>query len=397
MLCSRVVFSFCTILAVLTALPVHADAPPTVPLTPPVLLTLPANVEDALQERAQALSHLTFTWQRSVHEKDFCVLTPTQIVTMHKKGVEGFEADYRKQGLTDEVKIKQYAEENTQNIMAGLEGGSVDYTNTWTLQRDGPATLVSGTMQQFNGIIRTARQFYQNNLGLTVTDEFRSHGIEVSTQDATVWRTSGDSTSYPSPGAGGLDISPEHFALLAGSNPLVLRGINWKLQSQSAQFLVLKAGFMEEHTAWNATLTLAVKNGYAPSEVVVRAPRITERYTASHFRRYNGSWVSDRVEYSKDAPGFVQENQVWTLQTLTSSAPIEVAVPRNDTIRDFRFVGADLSFTDVMRAGMPQDSRFGKIITYRWLGGFPAHDAAIRMFEKQHSGEPVPATTPGNA
>ncbi len=384
MLCSRAVFSFCAVLAALTALPVHADAPPA-------QLILPAKVEDALQERAQALTHLTFTWQRSVSEKDFCILTPAQIVTMHKKGVEGFEADYRKRGFTDEVKIKHDAEENVQNIMETMEGGSINYANTWTLQRNGPATLVSGTMQQFNGFICTARQFYENHLALAVTDECRSHRIKVSTQNATVWRTSGDSTSYPAPGAGGLDISPEHFALLAGSNPLTLRGINWKLQSQSAQFLVLKAGFVEEHTPWNATLTLAVKNGYAPSEIVVRCRSITERYTASHFRRYNDTWVSDRVEYSKDAPGFVQEDQVWTLQTLTPSAPIEVPVPRNDTVRDFRFVGADLSSTNLMRAGMPQDSRFGKIITYRWPGDFPADEAVVRMFESQHPGEPLPS------
>jgi len=383
MICSRVVFSICAFLAALTALPVHAD-------TPPVQLTLPAKVGDALQERAQALSHLTFTWQRSDKEQIFCSLSPSQMKDAREKELEGSEADYRKRGITDEAQIKQYAEENTQNIMAGLEGGSVNYTNTWTLQRNGSATLVSGTTQQFNGFIRTSRQFYENTLALTVTDQNSFKGKEVSTQDATVWRTTGDSTSYPAPAAIGLDVSPEHFAFLAGNDPLALRGINWKIQSQSAQFLVLKAGFIEEHTAWNATLTLAVKNGYAPSEIVVRCPSITERYTASHFRRYKDVWVSDRVEYSKDAPGFVQEDQVWTLQALTPSAPIEVPVTGKDTVRDFRFVGADLSFTNIIRAGMPQDRRFGKIITYRWLGNFPTAAEVIPMFQKQHPGEPVP-------
>ncbi len=390
MLCSRAAFSFCSVLAALAALPVHAG-------TLPAPLTLPANVEDALQERAQALSHLMSTWQRSDKEQIFCSLSPAQMKDAREKELEGSEADYRKRGITDEAQIKRDAEESTQNIMAALEGGFVDYTNTWTFQRNGPATLVSGTTQTFNGFLTTSRQFYENHLALAVTDESRFKGKAISTQDATVWRTSGDSTSYPAPGAGGLDISPEHFALLAGSNPLTLRGINWKLQSQSAQSLVLKAGFMEEHTAWNATLTLAVKNGYAPSKIVVRCPSITERYTASHFRRYNDSWVSDRVEYSKNAPGFVQENQVWTLQTLTPSAPIEVPVTGKDTVRDFRFVGADLSSTNLMRAGMPQDRRFGKIITYRWPGSFPSDTEVDQMFEKQHPGEPLPATTPGNA
>jgi hypothetical protein len=155
MICSRVVFSICAFLAALTALPVHAD-------TPPVQLTLPAKVGDALQERAQALSHLTFTWQRSDKEQIFCSLSPSQMKDAREKELEGSEADYRKRGITDEAQIKQYAEENTQNIMAGLEGGSVNYTNTWTLQRNGSATLVSGTTQQFNGFIRTSRQFYEN-------------------------------------------------------------------------------------------------------------------------------------------------------------------------------------------------------------------------------------------
>jgi len=383
MICSRVVFSICAFLAALTALPVHAD-------TPPVQLTLPAKVGDALQERAQALSHLTFTWQRSDKEQIFCSLSPSQMKDAREKELEGSEADYRKRGITDEAQIKRDAMLDTQSLMTALQGGSVNYSNVWSFQRDGSATLATGTTQTFNGLISTFRQFYKNNLALTVTDQNSFKGKEVSTQDATVWRTTGDSTSYPAPAAIGLDVSPEHFAFLAGNDPLALRGINWKIQSQSAQFLVLKAGFIEEHTAWNATLTLAVKNGYAPSEIVVRCPSITERYTASHFRRYKDSWVSDRVEYSKDAPGFVQEDQVWTLQALTPSAPIEVPVTGKDTVRDFRFVGADLSFTNIMRAGMPQDRRFGKIITYRWLGNFPTAAEVIPMFQKQHPGEPVP-------
>ncbi len=383
MICSRVVFSICAFLAALTALPVHAD-------TPPVQLTLPAKVGDALQERAQALSHLTFTWQRSDKEQIFCSLSPSQMKDAREKELEGSEADYRKRGITDEAQIKRDAMLDTQSLMTALQGGSVNYSNVWSFQRDGSATLATGTTQTFNGLISTFRQFYKNNLALTVTDQNSFKGKEVSTQDATVWRTTGDSTSYPAPAAIGLDVSPEHFAFLAGNDPLALRGINWKIQSQSAQFLVLKAGFIEEHTAWNATLTLAVKNGYAPSEIVVRCPSITERYTASHFRRYKDTWVSDRVEYSKDAPGFVQEDQVWTLQALTPSAPIEVPVTGKDTVRDFRFVGADLSFTNIMRAGMPQDRRFGKIITYRWLGNFPTAAEVIPMFQKQHPGEPVP-------
>jgi len=383
MICSRVVFSICAFLAALTALPVHAD-------TPPVQLTLPAKVGDALQERAQALSHLTFTWQRSDKEQIFCSLSPSQMKDAREKELEGSEADYRKRGITDEAQIKRDAMLDTQSLMTALQGGSVNYSNVWSFQRDGSATLATGTTQTFNGLISTFRQFYKNNLALTVTDQNSFKGKEVSTQDATVWRTTGDSTSYPAPAAIGLDVSPEHFAFLAGNDPLALRGINWKIQSQSAQFLVLKAGFIEEHTAWNATLTLAVKNGYAPSEIVVRCPSITERYTTSHFRRYKDTWVSDRVEYSKDAPGFVQEDQVWTLQALTPSAPIEVPVTGKDTVRDFRFVGADLSFTNIMRAGMPQDRRFGKIITYRWLGNFPTDAEVIPMFQKQHPGEPVP-------
>ena len=43
-----------------------------------------------------------------------------------------------------------------------------------------------------------------------------------------------------------------------------------------------------------------------------------------------------------------------------------------------------------MRAGMPQDKRFGKIVTYRWLGDFPDAAKAVYLFQQQHPGEALP-------
>ncbi len=378
MICFRVFLLICAALIWLSANPAQAG-------------DLPAKVVKALQERDRTLNHLTSSWRLSDKEQTFCSLPPTQLETMRKKMEVGFEADYRKRGIIDEAKIKHDVQDSVQNIMTALQGGAVAYTNVWSFQRDGSTALISGTTQSFNGFISTFRQFYDKDSAVTVFDDNHSvKGLALPKLTPIAWRTSGESISYPVSSSASLDLSPEHLVFLLGSNPLSLRGLDWKLQSQSPASLVLNSIFNVEHTTYSIRMILAVKNGFAPSEIVVQSGHNVERYTASSFRRYKDTWIGDRVEYSKDAPGFVRVAQVWNLQSLTASPPIEFKIAGHEFVRDFRLVGPDLSSTALDKAGMRQDSRFGKIVYYQWPGHFPSDEEVKQIYQKQHPGEATP-------
>ncbi len=350
---------------------------------------VPPSVTQALQERDKALSHTTFHWQRAAKEQVFCSLTPTELATMRRKMEVSDEADYRKRGITDNARIKRDIEFNTRSVMTALKGGSVAYTNVWSFQRDGAGTLVSGTTQQFTGFVGTFRQVYDGNDAMTVFDESHSStdGSPLPTIHPVAWRTSGESIYFPASSSANLELSPEHLACLLGSNPLALRGLQWTLRSQTPTELVLNSSFLDEHTPCTIQMTLAPKNGFAPSEIIVQSRGSVERFTASHFRLYKSIWVSDVVSYFKDAPRFVRESQVWRLQSLTPSTSIEVKIASSQPVRDFRLLGPDLSSRTLDRAGMRANKQFGKILQYRWTGHFPSEQELKQLYQKENPGE----------
>lgn len=344
--------------------------------------TVPAPVAEALQARDKALSHLTFTWQRAVKENVLCTYSPAELATMQHKMEVGDAAEYRRQGMTDEARIKRDVQQNVQNLMAGLKGGSVAYSNNWSFQRDGSPLLVSGSVQTFYGFTATYRQFYDGTAALTLCDyaHFSVGDATMPPQHAVVYKTSGDSLYYE-PLSSGLDLKPEHLALLLGTNPLLLRGLTWTVQSQTPTALTLKSRFTTSYTPYSIQMTLAVKSGYAPTEIVVRRSGVTERWTTAHLRRYAGVWVSDKVLYFHNAPGSVFAAQTWTLQTLAPSVPIAFPIPATQPVWDYRLVGADLPERMFSQIGMQRDLNAQKVRRYAWPGHFLPEAALTKMFE----------------
>jgi len=343
---------------------------------------VPAPVAEALLTRDKALSHLTFTWQRAVKETVLCTLSPAELAEMKHKMEVGTAADYRKHGVTDEAQIKRDTQTATESVMTAMKGGSVAYSNVWSFRRDGSPLLLSGTVQTFYGFTGTYQHFYDGPAALTrfVSAHFSVGDVTMPPQHPVAYKTSGDSLYYE-PLSSGLDLNPEHLALLLGTNPLLLRGLTWTVQSQTPTALTLKSHFTSGYTGHNIQMTLAVKSGYAPTEIVVRRSSVTERWTAAHLRRYNDVWVSDKVLYFYNAPGFSFTAQTWTLQTLTPSVPIDFPIPATQPVWDYRLVGADLPERMFSHIGIQRDLNAQKVRRYAWPGHFLPEAELTKMFE----------------
>ena len=128
-------------------------------------------------------------------------------------------------------------------------------------------------------------------------------------------------------------------------------------------------------------MTLTVKSGYAPTEIVVRSSGRTERWTATHLRLYEGVWASDKVTYFENAPHSSFTAQTWTLQTLTPSVPIAFSIPTTQPVWDYRLVGADLPERTFSHIGMQRDLNAEKVRQYPWPGHFLPEAALTKMFE----------------
>ena len=360
-----------------TAVPATAVPATAVPAT-----AVPTPVMQALQARDKTLSHLTFTWQRATKDRIFQTLSPAQMAAMRHQIERDGPAEYRRQGMTDEARIKRDVQIEVDNAMTDFGGGSVAYTNVWSFQRDGPQLLASGTFQQSNGFSGTFRQFYEGDAALSVCDyaHFSAGDVTMPLQHAVACKTRGDSLYFVSQSAQ-LDLEPEHLALLLGTNPLLLRGVTWQVQSQTPTALTLKSHFAAGYTGKSIQMTLAAKNGYVPTEIVVRSSGRTERWTAAHLRLYEGVWVSDKVTYFENVPRSSFTAQTWTLQTLAPSVPIAFSIPATQPVWDYRLVGADLSERTFSHIGMQRDLNAAKVRRYAWPGHFLPEVELTKMFE----------------
>ena len=177
---------------------------------------------------------------------------------------------------------------------------------------------------------------------------------------------------------------------MIGTNPLSLRGLDWKIQTRTPTFLTLGSSFVQNHTNYGIKMTLAVNNNFAPTEIVVRSATTSERFTASRLRRFKNTWVSDQVEYHKNSPGFVKEDQTWKLQFVAPSSPINLEIAGKQFVRDFRFVGINLDPLALDEASVRRNNRFEKIVSYRWMGKFPSDAEVTQLHQKQHPGEAAP-------
>lgn len=351
-------------------------------------IPLPQGITNSLQQREERLSHFTYEWQL-VDNQHILGLSPEQLATQKKAMETGWAARYRKEGITDEKLLRQYAQGATRDVIKFMGGGAVTYSNIWKFERDGPATLLTGTVQSLTDYTSTYRQYYNGDAALVVADSIHStNGKSFSTFDPAVWGGTTESVRYASPVPQGLETTPEHLAMLANFNPIAVYGAEWSLTATTPDAWVITAQAMQNGYPITLQETLSRKYNAAPSEILTKGVGFSYSVHVRHFRQYQGEWIADQVDYTKDAPKFASETQTWTLQSINPSQPLTVVLSGHRPVHDYRLLGQNLSERTINNAERKGHNR--DIVYYPWKGQFPSREELMSIHNKDHPGEATP-------
>ena len=350
---------------------------------------LPQSVVDTLKQREQHLSNSAFSWNRAIKEEDMGI-SPQQAQSMRASMQKNWEGVYRKQGMTDENMIRDSSRIMSDRLLKMMQGGLISYSNTWHFDRDGQRTLVKGTVQNIIGAVNDYSQLYDGTAMLVVNDQSRvAEGGSVSPGDPAVWQYPGDSIRYSIPQPLGLQLMPEHFAMLTGSMPLEIRGLDWNVVSATAGEWSLKARTKDGHDAEPLTVTMTLDRNHdnVPTEIRVKHYRWSEEFRSENLRHYQGEWITDKAIYTKEVPQSARVQQTWTLQSIAPTKPIVVELQHVRLVHDYRLLKGNVNRKTIRIAEMQH--RRG-IVYYPWVGRIPSLEELKALDKRQHPGEATP-------
>lgn len=348
---------------------------------------LPQSVSDGLQRHDSISQQTTFVWQLS-EETQHTAMRPDELASNQKQLEKSYAAIYRRTGVTDEAQIRKLVQQNISLFTKAVGQSTISYSNSWRFVRDHQRLLISGAVQHTSRSTYAYRQFYDGSAALLVEDDDQTAGPHARSMSAPViWRTSGESICNFAPVVQGLNVLPEHLAMLTGLNPLAMHGAQWKLVSTTPDTWTLKAQVEHADTPVDVQIILDRKHDNIPAEIQMITGKASETFTAQGFRQYQGGWICDKALYKKDVPGVVSATQQWVLQSLEPSKLISVNLPQRLQVHDYRLMGPDLNWQDIQNADTPNSKH---LVYYSWPGQFPNLDELRQMYQKQHPGEASP-------
>ncbi len=246
-----------------------------------------------------------------------------------------------------------------------------DYTTTWRFDCHDKQMLVSGTREE-GGLTLDFAQYYEGPNGIIINRAVTANNAPVASIPPQIWGNSGDSFRWREPFQTGLNLTPEHFAMLAGKNPALMYGASWSLVSTTPrtwtiQTRVLPGLAPADINAYSIEVVLSRRLGGAPARITWTRGKETMQFQAQGFRRYGTTWICDQMEMVDNYPGIHTVHQTWALQSAQPSSLITVPLAVRSQVMDYRLIGLNLTTDDYLSAAQdrPQD-----VATYPWSGRF---------------------------
>jgi len=349
---------------------------------------IPQSLAVTLQQREQHLSSSTFNWQLTDTENHYPLFPPDKIRMMRIQGEKEWEQQFRRWGATKESEIKPAAIANTENMLKNFQGGLVNYSNKWLFERNGASTLVTGTTESLSGLVAAQQQYYDANLVLVApVSSHQADGRKVTPNDPVVWQAVGDGTRYSSPLITDLGLTPEHFAMLIGINPVTLHGANWQIISTTPSAWVIGTHITEGRFPCAIQVTLDRLRGNATSDIKIQKPEQSRDFHADSFRLYQGMWLPDKIHMTSHAAHFSDIKQNWVLLSITPSKAIQVHLSPLAFVHDYRLLGANLTQKTILNA---ETGQHHDIVMYQWKGHFPSMSDLENFHQHEHPGEASP-------
>ncbi len=337
------------------------------------------------QQREQKFSDLTFVWQQEVHQHD-AGMPSKALINISSEEAKLSAIRLRRLGMNEEQVQKALQTEN-HDLEDALSEKTFGYSSTWQYQRSGLSTLVSGG-RRTSDIISDWRQLYMGDACLHADDaDHTISGKSLVPDFPVVWQTPGESIRYASPLINGLESSPEDAVMLAGFSPLAMHSAKWDVIADTTQSQVLTTHYVEQNVQYNEKLTLDRVRDNAPTEIVISQSGLSEKFSALSFRKVNGVWIADKVEYSSSMPDGSTSHQLWTLQTTNASQPIVLNLSKARPVHDYRLFDSELNWRTINKLEIQRNMA---IVAYKWPGSFPSKAALQELYKSQHPGEAAP-------
>lgn len=351
---------------------------------------MPASVVSTLGQREQQLDRLAYTWTVDRQAK-VAARSPEDIHSMQQAGADQIAALYQKRGIKDPKMIQRAIDGGNTALAKTFGGASYRSSATWRFVRDGAQVLVSGARQIADSSTQY-RQFYSKSDGVVVPDTLAVSATQsFRPPNPFAWASPGDAVRYRCPFLGqSLDVFPEHFATLMNLNPLAMYGAQWALTSTTPDAWVLQTQVKEGTLSpFTVQMTLSRTHDGAPSEIKVQGRGYTETFQVRSYRRYQGSWISDRVAYVDDRPNIENATQLFTLQSVEPSEAVRLSPSPSESVIDYRLLGPNFVNPHAFFPRLSEEQQ-KEIVHYRWTGNFPSLEELKPLLNKQHPGEAAP-------
>ncbi len=370
------IFCLCSLAFVLCTSVSHADP-------------IPASVVSMLQKREDVTKKLKFVWkQQEIFQSQG--LKPETISRLQKQAGT-VPNKVLKEHHISQSETSHWARDEKQQISSLANNSASTSHSTWTFQRFGGQTLVTGSREVMPGTTAISTQYYNGANALLIYGSSQStDGRNAAPLDPVEWSSSGEAIRFRCPFQDGLDLFPEHFVLLSSFNPLSMYGEQWSLVSQSSASWQIKAHIIKGSFApFTVLINLSRSHDGLPSTVKIKSDNLPWSATMNveGYKYYKGEWLCSQVNFTFDAPGILHRQQKWTLQSISESKPITVSVPHDRFIHDYRLIGKDLTTNNVLDAETKEQR---DVALYHWSGQFPTLDDLKKMHQKQYPGEALP-------
>ncbi|RYG39371.1 hypothetical protein EON81_01160 [bacterium] len=179
---------------------------------------------------------------------------------------------------------------------------------------------------------------------------------------------------------------PAHdLALLSGTDPLKLYGLDWKKDSESAERTEYRASTWDSkgrpvnalfRNAWSFRLTFDKAKALPVSMECYEGPQWRSVTTVEKSRNENGVWIPTQVRRKCRSGGGRNSSgenvRTLDLKSIESSRGEPLPVPKGSPIADWRLETADSNPTPFPKEGM-------KPVQYRWTGSLPSLEELKRM------------------
>ena len=345
---------------------------------------------ESCQKRDDALNHLEFVWM--IHDSVARTFNGTEadrqkIYSINDSQAEWINNNNAKNGYTDPKAIaynmKVFRDISLRETMNG------ELHSDWKLigSRNPNIVRLNGSrIDPESKNFAKMKEYFGQDWNLCYDDErYTSDKSPIQLRSPIMIGAKGEPIFFNVDARDYLRHSPYETAMSIGVNPLKIFGYDWKLVSSIGDLVRFHKEYVfQGRNSADINLTLSTGKDYAPILFEVQMPGVQMTLTANSFHKRKGYAICDKFTIVEKHDRITM-TQIWKLQTIVESKPIEIEMPsKNQTVdnhvSDLRLMTVGELFGDLEKA--LSITNVDHRVEYTWTGRVPTLDELREMQKK---------------